>query len=211
MIFAAFFALGMSNVQAAPATYNLSKGDLYIKVYKDTTTLAQSQAHNHLVQANNWGGSFTFDPDNPEACSLSLYVPVNDLIVDETAARKRLGGRKEFTNKISESQRKVVKTNMLAEDQLNAKKHEYITFDRSGAGCVSQGGGLYSITGDFKIRGKAKKYTLKKVAITVDGGTVKLKGGFTVRATDHGFKPYKALMGAVANQNKMRLSFNIRN
>ena len=204
-------ALGSPGAEAAPATYNLNKGDLYVKVYKDTKTLAASQAHNHLILASNWGGSFTFDPDNPSACKLSVYVPVKEMVVDADADRKRLGGRKEFTNSISDSQRKEVRKNMLAKGQLNADQHEYITFDQSGSGCVSKGGGSYDIIGNFTLRGKSKEYTVSGAAITVDGGKVSLKGGFTLLASDHGFKPYKALMGAVANQDKMRLSFDIGN
>ena len=87
------FSLGIQAAEAAPNTYNLKNGDLYVKVYKDTNTLAASQAHNHLILASNWGGSFTFDPDNPAACNLSIYVPVKEMIVDADADRKRLGGR----------------------------------------------------------------------------------------------------------------------
>merc|ERR1711907_361266 len=94
-LFTTVLGLSISNALAAPVTYSLDKGDLYVKVYKDTTTLAASQAHNHLILASNWGGVFTFDPDNPSACTLSIYLPVKDMIVDEASSRKRLGGRKE--------------------------------------------------------------------------------------------------------------------
>merc|ERR1712093_619602 len=109
-------------------------GNLYIKVYKDTTTIAQSQAHNHLIKAKNWSGFITFDKDDPASCVLVINVPVANLVVDDPNDRKKLGGKKEFTNKISESQRSKVKKNMLAKGQLNASAHKEISFEQS-KGC----------------------------------------------------------------------------
>ena len=37
-----------------------------------------------------------------------------------------------------------------------------------------------------------------------------IKGSFNVNATDYGFKPYKGLGGAVANQDQMRVNVYLR-
>ena len=141
--------------------------------------------------------------DNPQLATLR-FVPVKEMIVDADADRKRLGGRAEFANRSLINSEK--KSEKICFEVNSMETHEYITFDQSGPV-------VFRRVVDCKIlleinSWKSKQYqNIKGLNALMVIRSIKrwIRG----QGNDHGFKPYKALMGAVANQNKMRLSFDI--
>jgi len=185
----------------APVTYDLSKSDLIIQVFKDTEGLGAALAHDHAIKAGTVSGSFTWDAADPSACRLSVTVPVASLSPDETAVRKQVG----LEGEVSASQREEIKENMLSTEQLNAASHKEITFVSSGC---SGGGDKVTLKGQLSIRGKARNVSVP-VSFSADASGFSAKGTLAINATDHGFEPYSALFGQIANRNEMKLHVNL--
>ena len=185
----------------APVTYDLSKSDLIIQVFKDTEGLGAALSHDHAIKAGTVTGSFTWDAADPSACRLTVTVPVASLSPDETAVRKQVG----LEGEVSASQREEIKENMLSKEQLNGANHKEITFVSSGC---SGGGDNVTLKGQLSIRGKARNVSVP-VWFSADASGFSAKGTLAINATDHGFEPYSALFGQLANRNEMKLHVNL--
>jgi polyisoprenoid-binding protein YceI len=184
-----------------PVTYDLSKSDLIIQVFKDEGGLASGLAHNHAIKATKVSGSFTWDAADPAACKLTVTVPVSSLSPDETAVRKQVG----LEGEIADGQREDIKKNMLASDQLDGANHKEITFVSSGC---SGAGDKITLKGNLSIRGKARAVSVP-VSFSADASSFSAKGKLTINATDFGFEPYSAMFGQIGNRNDMKLHVNL--
>ena len=185
----------------APVSYDLSKSDLIIQVFKDTDGLGAALAHDHAIKAKTVTGNFTWDPVDPASCQLTVTVPVSSLTPDEPAVRKQVG----LEGEVSSSQREEIKENMLAKDQLNAASHKEITFVSSAC---SGSGDKITLKGRLSIRGKARDVSVP-VSFSADAAGFSAKGTLDINATDYGFEPYSALFGQIANRNEMKLHVNL--
>ena len=187
--------------QAAPQDYVFlaNRGLLYVKVMK-ADTIAAAAAHNHAIQAVGWSGKATWNKEDYSACSLSIVVPVNNLYVDKTETRRVAG----LEGEASDSQRQTITKNMLAEGQLNAEDHPLITFKSTS--CTGEGEKA-TIVGEYTMRGVTRSISVP-VSVTDDDG-FRIKGSFSVKATDFGFEPYSTGFGAIANQDKMEVFLDL--
>ena len=184
-----------------PVSYDLSKSNLIIQVFKDEGGLAAGLAHNHAIRATSVTGSFTWDAADPTACKLSATVPVNKLSPDETSVRKQVG----LEGEVSDGQRADIKENMLASDQLDGASHPNITFESTGC---SGSGDKVTLKGNLGIRGKTKAVSVP-LSFSADASGFSGKGTLTINATDFGFEPYSAMFGQIGNRNDMKLHVNL--
>jgi polyisoprenoid-binding protein YceI len=191
------------SANAEPTEYALlaNKGTLYIKVYKDLEALGASLAHDHAIKAVGWSGKATWDAASPEACKLSVIVPVNNLQVDQPEMRATAG----LEGEVSDSQRSEITKNMLAEGQLNSATHPTIEFKATG--CTGTGEKI-TLKGNFTLRGVTKPISIPVTVSTEDG--LRVKGNFPIKATDYGFEPYSAMFGQIRNSNKMQIYLDLR-
>ena len=187
---------------AAPQDYgfNANKGLLFVTVNKADTLLG-GVAHDHAILAVGWSGKATWDIDDPSSCSLKITVPVNNLYVDRSDVRKAAG----LDGEVSDSQRKDITANMLAEGQLNADQYPLITFKSTS--CSGSGSNV-TINGNFTMRGVTNPVSVP-ISVNSSNG-LQLKGSFYVKATDYGFKPYSAAGGTIANQDKMKITLDLQ-
>ncbi|MES2643239.1 MAG: YceI family protein [Myxococcota bacterium] len=189
---------------ATVADYTLDPGKsaLYVQVFKDSGTLASGLSHDHVVTATGWSGTVRWDPASPAACKVDITVPVSGLRPDDEAMRKRVG----YDVMLEPSQREEVKGNMLAAGQLDAKRFGSITFVSTR--CEAAGDKV-KVTGTLTIHGvpKAVSSTMK---LSGDGNTLTASGTFNAKATDFGFDPYTALLGALKNKNEMKFTVDVR-
>ena len=103
-------------------------------------------------------------------------------------------------------QREEIKGNMLSTGQLNAKAFSDIKFVATK--CEAAGEKV-KVTGNLTIRGKASPVS-STMKITGDGATLTANGTFTAKATDFGFEPYSALLGALKNKNEMKFTLDAK-
>ncbi|MFZ5482007.1 MAG: hypothetical protein ACOZNI_34925 [Myxococcota bacterium] len=147
---------------AASATHyglDAAQGALYVRVAKDTGTVASALAHDHVVVASGWKGRVAWGEG---VCSVDLEVPVRSLVVDDPTWRARLG----IDQSVSERQRRQIHASMLGEGQLHADAFP-------------------------------------------QGGQLRATGRFTIRATEFGFEPYSAFLGAVKNLDEMEVVVDV--
>lgn len=187
---------------AADYTLDPGKGSLYVQVFKEGSTIASGLSHDHVMSATGWNGTVHWDPADPSACKVDIRVPVSGLRVDDEATRKRVG----YDVMLDADQREEVKSNMLAAGQLDARRFSDITF--TATGCEAAGDRV-KVTGKLSVHGVAKSVA-STMKITSDGSTFSAAGTFTAKATDFGFQPYSALLGALKNQNEMKFTVDVR-
>lgn len=192
------FAAMIVSTPAQAGTYTLG-GKLYIQVFKDPDTLGAGLSHDHVMVAQNWTGSATYDSADPSGCNISITVPVSNLDVDPDYMRQAVG----YDTLLSEGQRDDVRTNMLAASQLNADAHPNISFQSTS--CTAS-----SVSGNLTIRGSTQPVTMQ-ATIEEDGSQFSLRGQLSIRATQFGFQPYSAMLGQLKNRDDMTLTVRVSN
>jgi len=198
------FGIFSASAQAEPPVYKLKNGGMSIRVYK--SGVLSKVAHNHVVEAVSWMGSAAFDPAKPESCKIAITVVTNKLRVDAPRARNRI---KEpgFDSIIGEENRKKIKENMFDEGQLNVSKYPEIKFLSTSCKKTK---GKYTINGKFTLRGVSRNISVTGAKVVVKDGGIHIIGNFSIKATDYGFKPYRALGGAISNKNTMKVVFGLK-
>jgi len=177
---------------------NAAESLIYVQVFKDPETIAAGLSHDHVVRAQSWSGSFKWDPAQPQTCNISIKIPVDKLVPDEDHMRKKTG----LHGVVKESDRAKIRKAMLGGDQLDAGKFPNISFN--GTKCVPTANGV-KVAGMFKMHGKSKPLaTVMK--LDSNGKRLTATGVFKLKATDFGFKPFSAGMGALKNLNEMKFS-----
>lgn len=187
--------LAASTASAGAIRYELDPQDslLYLTVFKDTSVIASGMSHDHAVRAAAWSGSASIDPADLSSCDVRVSVPVSALVVDEPWMRQLAG----LEGTLPDGMKDSVRKNMLSEAQLNIEEHPSMTFRSSG--CTAT-----RITGDLTIRGVTRRVEVP-ATLSASGEGLSLTGELTIRATEFGFAPFSAMMGAMKNRDDMRL------
>jgi polyisoprenoid-binding protein YceI len=174
-----------------------SASELTVQVFKDTSSLAARLSHDHVIQASQMTGVITWS-DNASDCVVDVRVPILGLRVDPPHLRERL----RLGSKLTDKDKRETDKNMRAKSQLWSDRFPVITVRSTS--CAPKNGGL-RVTFDMCIRGR----TVSRAAdltVTLEGDTLTAAGSFKARATDFGFKPFSALLGALKNQDEMLFS-----
>lgn len=179
---------------AEPYTIDHARSELVVRVFR--AGLASALAHDHVVRAARWQGTLDVNRD-PVALAADLRVQVDALVVDEPEARARYG----LDGVLSDDDRASVRETMLGPEQLDAAQYPEIRFraaelDRAGDG--------FRLAGELTLHGKTQRIVLP-IAVTDDGGTLTARGTIRVAQSDFGIEPYRALLGAVRNQDEVEL------
>lgn len=193
--------LSIAFAQEPASTWTLDPGAsaLHVRVNKDPDTVASGLAHDHVVVAAGWSGKVTWG--GPNGCAGEVRVPVADLVVDPPEWRAKTGAGDPLTEK----QRRQIRGSMLGKDQLHADAHPFIAFQATSCGGTS---GRVPVKGKLTIRGVTREITVP-MDVSVEGGRFRARGTFTARATDFGFQPYSAFMGAVRNRDEMTFTVDL--
>ncbi len=189
-----------STAHAAEFVVQPERSELVVKVYK--AGVASALAHDHVVRATRFAGRVTGDPSNPASGYVELIVPVGSLVADEPDMRRKHG----LPQGPGESDRQQIQSTMLGESQLNAGKYPEITFRSTSV--HEQGSNRVIVSGDFTLHGTTRRISLP-VLIRVTNDTLQATGAFDINQTDFGIKPYSAFLGAVRNQDRVTLLFDV--
>lgn len=207
---------------AAPQVWDFSvkQDDSVFAIVTYKSGLAAKLAHNHFIAARQFNATVSADPSQLNTGKFTFTAKVKELEFDRTDLQKRwyptvqaLGWLNEPFAALKDSDRETIRKNGLAADQLNAEKFSEVQAL------------LESLT-DTPSKVGAKSFAKKaSVAVTIHGQTVKrdfpanvtLQGQeLTVEAvsdfrfTEFGIKPYKALMGALGNDDKFSMLVSFR-
>lgn len=179
-----------------------AKSALYVQVYKNADTVAAGLSHDHVVAATGWNGTVHWDPDDPSTCKMQITVPVSGLRPDDDGMRKRVGYDVMLENK----QREKIKGHMLAAGQLDAKRFGEVRFASTRCEATDD---KVKVSGKLTLHGVSKPVT-STMKISGNGTSLTAFGTFSAKATDFGFEPYSALLGALKNKNEMKFTVDVQ-
>jgi polyisoprenoid-binding protein YceI len=151
--------------------------------------------HDHVVASHDARGWIT-----PEEGRADLYVPLEDLVVDEAALRKESG----FTTQPSESDIEGTRANMH-DKVLEVEKFPFALVRVTGADAKAQNATLavaltlHGTTRSFKVPAKLEAER-ERLSIT---------GRLSFDQSDLGITPYSVLGGAIAVRDRVDLRFHV--
>lgn len=149
------------------------------------TVYGTSNLHDWDVKAEKQSGSISLDQSN--------NVKQLQIVVEAESLKSGKGGMDKNTYKA-----------------LNTGKHKNITFDMKSLKSISStGGNNYKVvvSGDLTIAGKTKRTDLE-FTMTVASGKVVLKGSKSLKMTEYGVEPPKALLGTITTGDAVKIEFN---
>lgn len=183
-------------------------GSLY--VLTKPASLLGFLAHEHVIEARAYTGQIAYDPSHPDACRITLDIPVEKLVVDRADFRSRLGIKKN----ISEKDRKKVDEHMRKPKQLNQSEFSMIQFRSVGCTPAKSDAAIadgvtksFMVEGDLKIRGHVHRIKVP-VEVVFEGDKLKATSDFSEVHESFGFKPYSAFAGTIKNDPLLR--FRVR-
>jgi polyisoprenoid-binding protein YceI len=126
--------------------------------------------HEHLVRARSFFGRIVYFPSAPERSRLEIVVPTDSLEV--------------LTPPDTEEIRKV--TAAMRSDVLDVAHYPEIRFESTALARSADG---FRVTGRLTMVGKSQEVTVD-VQTTVGPDTLRAAGGFEVKQTAFGIRPY---------------------
>ena len=193
-------ALCSRDARAAEYLFRPQRSELVALVFK--TGFASGFAHDHIVRATLFSGSIRGDPGHPAAAAVDVTVAAAALAADEPEMRKK----HDLAAGLSDADRREIQSTMLGETQLHVAAYPDITF-RSVA-VELRGSGELLVTGDFTLHGTTRRIRVS-VRVQFSGDTVRATGAFDVNQSDFGITPVSLFFGAVRNQDRVRILFDL--
>ena len=134
---------------------------------------------------------------------MRVTVPAAALIVDEPEVRRRHG----LAGRSATPTGAEIQATMLGETQLRRRgvsRHQL-----SGAVAVQpRATAGFLVTGDFTLHGTTRRISVPVVA-QISGGTLHATGAFDINQSDFGITPVSLFLGAVRNQDRVRVAFDL--
>lgn len=174
-------------------------------------------AHDHVIHADGVVASLDFDPAAPEDVRFTFEASVARLVVDDPAMQQGLAPFLEALDllddpfeTLKEKSRRKIRTSMLGVDQLDADRHETLSAR------------IVSVEVESSTRGGVEFSHRVGLSVTIRGMTVEIPvvarfvldpatKALTVdavgdaRFTDFGIEPYRAMLGAVRNDDTFQI------
>lgn len=186
---------GARNYRIDPA-----RSTLVVMVFK--AGIGSGLAHDHVVRAREFSGTLRIDPASPTESSIAVTVRAASLVPDEPTMRERF----KVAKQPSESDREKVKKTMDGEEQLSIAKFPEITFVSKRIDV--EGTDKVEVSGTFTLHGVSREVRFP-AAVSVEDGTFHGSGTFEFKQSEFDIKPYSALLGAIRNQDTVRLNFDL--
>jgi hypothetical protein len=153
--------------------------------------------HDHVVASHDVTG-YVLIPDPAGTLSgarADLYLPLASLSVDEAELLEAAGLETEPSDKDIERTR----TNMFK--SLNAATHPWLMVNV----LMLSDTALFA---NLTLHGVRQSYRIP-AEIKIDDEVLQVNGEFTLRQTDHGIKPFRALGGAMSVGDELAVRFEI--
>ena len=170
---AALFAVASlttrSLAQQDSVIYTLAPGSRF-EVTAHKSGVFSFAGHEHLIRARSFSGTLVYFPSAPERSRLEIVVPTESLEV--------------LTPPDTEEIRKV--TAAMRADVLDVAHYPEIRFASTALARTGDG---FHVTGRLTMVGKTQEVTVD-VKTTVGSDTLRASGGFEVKQTAFGIRPY---------------------
>ncbi|MFB3819215.1 MAG: YceI family protein [Candidatus Methylomirabilales bacterium] len=190
-------------VIASAAEYAIQpeSSEFVVRLYK--AGIGSALAHDHVVRATRFSGTVMADDGNPGMASVQAAVQADSLRADEPEMRRK----HRLSGELSEKDRREIQSSMMGQRQLDAARFPTITF--RSVSVQPEGTGRAVITGDFTLHGTTRRVTFP-ATVQLSGDSLHATGSFDFNQTDFGIQPYSAFLGAVRNQDRVTLIFDVQ-
>jgi polyisoprenoid-binding protein YceI len=166
-----------------------------------------SAGHNHVIASHGLTGSVYLPPELG-AASFEVHVPVASLTVDEAQLRAAQSAAA-FPPDVSDGAREGTRRNMLSAAVLDAADYPEVVLRCARLeGAPNPPAGDATAPIDTDVRGRV--HTLRvPLHYELAGDTLTVTGEMALRQSELGLTPFTALLGALAVEDEMRVSFRI--
>lgn len=200
VVLAALGGNAAAQVAVPAGNVDLATSRVYVLVGKT------GLGHEHAVIGGLRAGHVRLDAHERAG---ELVFDMGSFRADTADARKVLG----LAGETDPKTQKQVNDNMLGPDVLDVARHPTATLaihsalrsQRAAAGKLPS----FDLVGTFTLHGVARAVTIPVEAEAV-GGVVRLKGGFAIKQTDFGMKPYAKFGGVVGVADELKIYGDIR-
>ena len=189
-----------SNGQPAEGDVDLSTSRVYVLVGKT------GFGHDHAVIGSLQSGRLQLGVDERAG---TLVFDMRTFRADTPEARKLLG----LAGETDQGTRRQVDDNMLGPAVLDVATHPTATFDvrssKPSARRPTNGKTAYELVGAFTLHGVTRPVTIHVEAEAL-GPVVRLWGGFAIKQTAFGMKPFAKFGGVVGVADELKIYGDIR-
>lgn len=193
-------AISLAQRPPTPGDVDLAGSRVYVFVGKT------GLGHDHAVSGSLQAGHVRLGAAEQAG---SLVFDMRSFRADLPEARKLLG----LEGETDAGTRQQVDDNMLGPAVLDVARHPVATLEiRSVTPSPQQpanGKTAYDLTGTFTLHGVARPVTVRAEAEAV-GPFLRLWGGFTIKQTDFGIKPFAKFGGVVGVADELAIYGDIR-
>jgi polyisoprenoid-binding protein YceI len=174
--------------------------DVRILVYRAGTL--SRLGHNHVMTAAGLTGRVWINPALAKS-GLELSFPVEQLVVDDPAARKASGD--EFPPDIPAADREGTRKNMLRAEVLDSERFRDIKLTSvkvSGTQSAPQ------IRVRVTIKDASREIDVP-VKVAIEGSRLTASGEFELKQTDFGIKPFSVGLGTLQVKDELKVGFKV--
>ena len=172
-----------------------SSGNLFIYTFKEG--MFSTMSHDLLINVTDF--KISLDVPDGDMTSSSFNLEVNSNSLKVICAMKK--GKRHF-GALKNKDKAEIKE-LMEKDVLHTSIYSTINFCSTA---IQQKEGHYLIKGDLSLHGIKRSIVFK--ANSSDNGK-NFKGAVLLAQTHYGIKPFKALMGALKIQNKIKICFDL--
>jgi hypothetical protein len=200
--------------------FKVRDADSVFAIVTQKSGVAARLAHNHLIVARNFDAQLSADSKNLSSGTFTFKTKVNDLEVDRTELQKRwyptiqsLGWLKEPFEALKDSDRDTIRENMLASGQLDGGKFPEISARIEKIVDAPSKLGERSFNKKATVALTIRGQTVSRdfaANINLQGEELQVEAAGSLKFTDFGITPYKALMGALGNDDRFHLLVSFR-
>lgn len=196
-----------SSLSALGQSYHVDKTHSSFVAQILKAGIAKGLAHNHVIEAKDYQVKIALSHDEKGLTlkTFEMKIALKDLEVDATPLRKRYG-----LDPISENDRKKIRQNLLDRDQLWESRYSYLEFKANGW-CVAPNklSLKTSRMGTLLLRGKANRVFVILKSVEENKQFIKVSAYFYFKQSDFGYKPYRAALGMLKVQDRVRVNIFI--
>jgi polyisoprenoid-binding protein YceI len=158
-------------------------------------------AHDHVLVARHLDATLQVALTDLERSTAELSLKVADLMVDASADRRAAG----LADSLEDDSRAEIRDTMLSDAGLDAARFPEIRMRLLRArGAPSEA----DLTVVLRIHGVEKEYSVFATVLPL-GERIRIRGTFELLQSDHGIRPYTALLGAIAVEDRVTVTFDL--
>lgn len=186
---------------AEPVAYTLVPEQSQVTVILRREGALSVLAHDHVLVGRLLNATLNVALTDLERSTADLSVRVAELIVDAPADRQAAG----LADTLEEDSREEIRQTMLSDEGLDAARFPEIHMRLLRArGAPSEA----DLNVMLRIHGVEKTYSIFATVLP-QGERIRIRGTFELLQSDHGIQPYTALLGAIAVEDRVTVTFDL--